>query len=549
MVDAAVNFSPIFAGSLRNMLMRLASGNSVARDTPVPGGGVDPARIAQAIAATPDDNVDTDRVVCPVAISVTATTRAGEIPVRGVVIEADGKMIGTTNTQGKVLGNASACEGNLRLKAIYENQDARLKREEFTIEITGIDMSRRNAVGGQARNFIAKVQDVFGSGEGGYPGDKDFIDEYDGAGLVQVPGQGDGPPEVRVSVPLATLSLIVPYRNQNDRSETVNSVTTSGAVLCMPSSAEMQARYWGIQHVTTDATGQETRADMDRINVMNKAYNRAKKSFSLSRFPRHWQDWGNLRAAIGELAEISAPGSYTVSNGPASQTDVETIPGQYADRLTAQVAAGNPVVTSTYATDGHVMIVIGAVVKHDDESEWLILNDPNGTLASVDSVYGTLVLTGSVGAGGDNNPADVRGVQEALIRTGHYQGAPGAPIDGADPNDPTIVAIRSFQGKNADGVISPGRNTIRRLNQRVADGTSSKYSSIENERNGPTGDRGRHVYYNGGTEGDRNGQFRLKGQAWTSLVEPVTALTQEQIAQRLTAGTYRPPAASGQSSQ
>lgn len=544
MIAAVTSFPVDHLTSLRESMMGRIFDAILARGTSVPGGGADPARTAQAITTAPDSEVDTNRVTCPVAFAVTATTRAGSLPVRGVVIEVDGRVLGRTNAQGEIRGVASACEGRVRLKAIYENLDARLKREEFTIEVTGIDMTSRSATGGQARNFIAKVQDVFGSGDGGFPGDKDFLDEYDGASLVNVPAQGSGPAEVQVSVPLATLSLDVPYRNQNDQAETVGGVQTSGSVLCMPSSAEMQLRYWGIQNVTTDSAGQTTRSNMDRIDVMKRAYNRARTSFSLSAFPRHWQDWSNLRAALGELAETSSPSSYTVSNGPASQRDVETIPSQYADRLTAQVASGNPVVTSTYATDGHVMIVIGAVVKHDNESEWLILNDPNGTLASVDSVYGTLALTGSVGAGGANNAADVRGVQEALIRTGHYQGAPGTPVNGTDPNDPTIVAIRSFQGRNADGVIDPGGNTVARLNQQVAKGTSSKYSAAENERNGPTGDRGRHVYYNGGTEGDRDGRFRLKGQAWTSLVEPITALTKEQIAQRLIAGTYQPPAAS-----
>ena len=80
------------------------------------------------------------------------------------------------------------------------------------------------------------------------------------------------------------------------------------------------------------------------------------------------------------------------------------------------------------------------------------------------------------------------------------------------------------------------------MNVRVAENTKPEYAAVENERNGPTGDRGRHVYYNGGTEGARNGQFRLKGQAWTSLVEPATALTKEQIAQRLTAGNHQPAA-------
>lgn len=546
MVEATMSEPMGIADTLRGLLSRFVPGGNRPAGVTTPGGGADPARSASQIAATPDTEVDTDRVRCPVAVAVTVTTRSGEIPLRGVVVEADGRVLGRTDQQGRVRGQASACDGRIRLKAVYQSDEARLKREEFTLEITGIDMTARTATGGQARNFISKVQDVFGSGAGGYPGDKDFTDSYDGADLVSVPAQGAGAPEIQVQVRMATLSLTVPYRNQNDASETVNGVTTSGSVLCMPSSAEMQARYWGIQKVETARDGTQTRSDMDRLDVMLKAYDRNRRGFTLASFPRHWQDWGNLRGAMGDLAEASSAGSYSVNNGPASAADVETIPSAYADALTAKVAQGVPVVSSTYATDGHVMIVIGAVVKHGGESEWLILNDPNGTLASVDSVYGTLALTGSVGAGGANAPADVRGVQEALTRTGHYAGEPGTPINADDPNDPTIAAICAFQGRGGDGVVSPGGQTVQRLNQRVAKDTSPKYSAIENERNGPTGDRGRHVYYNGGTEGDYRGNFRLKGQAWTSVVEPTTALTKQQVAARLTAGTWRPEPASGQ---
>lgn len=50
------------------------------------------------------------------------------------------------------------------------------KREEYTLVMSAINVSAKTATGGQARNFISKVQVVFGSGVGGYPGDKDFED-------------------------------------------------------------------------------------------------------------------------------------------------------------------------------------------------------------------------------------------------------------------------------------------------------------------------------------------------------------------------------------
>ena len=509
-----------------------------ARGMPAPGGaGSAVGRVAQAISAVPNSQVGADRVTCPVVVVATIVTRAGDIPLRGVMLQANGSYVGTSNAEGMVRGTISACEGQARLKAIYENPDRRVKNEEFTLEITGIDMTARRATGGAARNFIAKVQDVFGSGAAGFPGDKDFVDSYSGADLVRVPVTGAA--ELHVTIKLATLSLNVPYRNQNDSREVVQGVASSGGILCMPSSAEMQAKYWGIENVTTDKTGVETRSAMTRLDIMNRAQKRA-PNMSLASFPRPWQSWDNLNGTIRALAEAANPGSYSVHSGPAGGKS--SVPSSYADSLTGLIAQGVPVVTSTTATEGHVMIVTGAVVKHD----WLILNDPNGTLASADSIYGTLALRGAVGQGAPNAPADVRAVQEALTRSGHYSGEPGARIDGADPNDPTIAAIRRFQGRSADGVISPGGATENRLNARVKQGASTSYSSAENERNGPTDDRGRHVYYNGETEGHENGRFRLKGQAFTSVISPTTALTKAQVAARLNPGTARAQQEGGQ---
>lgn len=139
--------------------------------------------------------------------------------------------------------------------------------------------------------------------------------------------------------------------------------------------------------------------------------------------------------------------------------------------------------------------------------------------------------------GAMNDAADVRAIQEALTRTNHYTGPIGAAVDEANAQDPTVAAIRAFQGTRGDGRIDPNGGTEGRLNTRVSDGASSRYSTVENERNGATGDRGRHVYYNGGTEGSRDGQFRLKGQGWTCVLTPATALTKDEVRQRLNRGT------------
>lgn len=319
----------------------------------------------------------------------------------------------------------------------------------------------------------------------------------------------------------------------------------------MPTSGEMLADYWDIDKVTVAANGNETRTDLTRLHIMQAAYDRNASAFSVFNFPSHWQDWGNYRGAMQELADASDPDTYTVSNGPAGG-DSENIPSAYADGLKDLLAQGVPSVTSTYATNGHVMIVTGAVVKHDDEAEWLIFNDPNGTLASADSIYGDLDIAHPVGLRGTstasviNDAADVRAVQELLTRTEHYNGPLGAAVDENNANDPTVQAIRSFQGTRGDGRVDPGGGTERRMNTRIDRDTSPRYSDVENERNrspnhpGRPNDRGRHVYYSGNTEGSGSGEhFRLKGEAWTCVIEPDTALTTEQTRERLNHGAAR----------
>jgi hypothetical protein len=492
---------------------------------------------------TGDDGgqVESATVSCPVSAVVTVVTRTGERVVEGAYVEADGARLGITNSNGIAMGMVSGCDGEVTLKAIYENADARVKSEEATLEITGLNASANTATAGAARNFIAKVQDVFGSGDSGFPGDKDFEDNYT-ADAAQVRMENS---TLHVTIKLATISLVVPYRNQNDSAENIRNVAQRGAILCMPTSGEMQGRYWGIQKVTAaTATTPEVRADIARYDIMMEAYNRNRTGFQLGSFPRHWQNWANLRAAMQTIVDASHPDTYTVGSGPAGD-NVSNIPSTYADGVTELLGEGVPTVTSTYATDGHVMIVVGAVVKHDDETEWLILNDPNGTLASTRSIYGDLDIQNPVGLRGSstaavmNTPADVRAVQELLTATGHYSGPTNGILDEANPDDPTTVAIRSFQGRRGDGRVDPGGAAERRMNQRIDRGTSSKYSTVEQERNGAAGDRGRHVYYNGGTEGDRNGQFRLKGQPWTCVVTPDTALTADEVAERITVGTRR----------
>lgn len=78
-----------------------------------------------------------------------------------------------------------------------------------------------------------------------------------------------------------------------------------------------------------------------------------------------------------------------------------------------------------------------------------------------------VTISGSVGAGGTNNTADVMAVQNLLNKWI----APPISVTGVcngTATDPTVVAIKSFQSRfssNPDGRVDPNGTTLRRLNQ------------------------------------------------------------------------------------
>lgn len=478
-------------------------------------------------------------------VVVVVSTRAGDIPLSGLAVRLDGAALGTTGDDGRSPESALRGKPTADIEVEYVNAGARLKRERFTLSITGIDAESMTYTVGDARNFIAKVQDVFGSGDDGFAGDKDFDDVYPGTAAMS----GTDNPDIRlltVTVRMATLSLVVPYLSQAGTGESVQTVaptpahpagvsqTFTGSIICMPTSTKMALDYWGI----TLAGG----GDLSRRRLMQETWDRH-PSPSAS-FPCPWQNWDHLRTTTAELAEEAHPGEYSVGRTSGGTGNDDSIPSDYADGIVALLAAGKPVVNSTYATDGHVMCIRGAVVDHDGHAQWLIFNDPYGNLASGDSVYGDLDIAAPVGLRGTstadpmNLPDDVRAVREALQRTGHYDGPLDGPIDETDPNDPTVAAIRAFQGAGGDGRVDPGGGTERRINQRLDAGTSSSYATNENERNvaGGENDRGRHVYYNGETEATGvggGGFFRLKTNAWSLVIAKSPALTQDEVRQRL----------------
>jgi len=483
-------------------------------------------------------------------VQVNVTTRAGGIPVRNVVVTLDGTDLGRTNPEGVAPNSGVKTSPNLSIEVVYENDAENVKEEVFTLALSNINASAETATAGESKNCILKVQDVFGSGATGFPGDLDFVDRYSDTDAFEFVDSGDANVKVlRVNVKLATLSLDVPYSSQVGDPETITirppvggtpAVTHDfrGSVICMPTSAKMCTDYWQI----LDSGGGE----LSRNEIMQACWNQG--SNQSVDFPCPWQNWAHLRTVIGGIAQSSNPNTYSVTRGPAATSNSASIPSTYADGIRDELESGCPVATSTYATAGHVMVVRGAVVDHDDHVQWLIFNDPNGNLASVDSIYGTLDITAAVGRRGNgvgvmNRADDLRAVREALTKLGHFNGSLDGPIDEASDTDPTIVAIRALQGgANPDGRVDPGGRAERLINTRVSQNASPAYSAVENERNSATGansERGRHVYYSGTTEGrgvNNGGLFRLKTQAWTLVVDRNSPLTVEQVSARTVGG-------------
>ena len=91
-----------------------------------------------------------------------------------------------------------------------------------------------------------------------------------------------------------------------------------------------------------------------------------------------------------------------------------------------------------------------------------------------------LALSGSVGKGGDNQKADVLAVQKTLAHGGFY---PKEEI-GAPVNTSLISAIEDYQIahdlKNLDGVIDPGKDTEKLLNDHLKNGVLHNQQSAVN---------------------------------------------------------------------
>ena len=190
-------------------------------------------------------------------VLATVVTRAGEIPVKGVTLKLDGVDFGTSDATGKVPASGVRFDTGFTLVAEYGNTAEHLKTERGEIRVTKLDLGKA-AFDARVTHEIKKIRDVAGKG------DIDFKD----TGSIPGPGTDvgimkatDGVYDLKVVVRLATLSLQVPYLNQNFQEDTITTVAGkdpepshahavspkfNGGILCFPTSVTMLLGYWGL---------------------------------------------------------------------------------------------------------------------------------------------------------------------------------------------------------------------------------------------------------------------------------------------------------------
>ena len=213
----------------------------------------------------------------------------------------------------------------------------------------------------------------------------------------------------------------------------------------------------------------------------------------------------------------------------------DSVLSSYVDML----KSGWPFIASTTATDGHMMVVRGAVIAKDLVPEWLILNDPYGNLSSAGSVYQELTISDSVGFGGANVTADVEAVKEVFTALGLFDGALDGHCDGDNAKDPLVLAIKKAQKQklgaaSSDGLLETDSELLRKINSEQRAGYKEKGEKNAATDAGETGKRGLHVYYCNQTHGVGNIlRFKGGGRGFPRIEK---ALITTEIAARLTAG-------------
>jgi hypothetical protein len=289
----------------------------------------------------------------------------------------------------------------------------------------------------------------------------------------------------------------------------------------------------------------------DSYDEESKKYYGRERTFNN---PSPWQLWGHLVDKGSGL--LTSDNTLSTTKAPTA-SDKWNAPSAVANNVFKSIIIGEPIAISTYATDGHVMVIRGGVVDHNGDVQCLIINDPYGTLAGQDSIYDrSLDLLYSVRARGSlnkdaplNKPDDVIAVQDILRYLGYYNGDVNGICNGDSEQDATVQAIIAFQKKlklkHPDGRIDPNGKTEKQLNQKLEKNHVANYSISEHEKNasnsntGDEAERGKHVYYNNeikGTKNNKSWKYTLKQSLNSFRITKSTPMTITEIAKHLVKG-------------
>jgi hypothetical protein len=571
----------------------------------------------------------------PYIVRVVVKTRAGDIPVKDIEVMLDDASLGKSDQQGKLPDSPPRTKPSFKLTAAYVNDAEKLKREDYALKVDGISVPGGGSFSAGAANEIKKIRDVAGNRD-----DKNFLDIYTPSADEVNYAESGGKHVFNVLIHLATLSLNVPYLNQNSQNDTLATSAShdpegaahthdvvgdagdgkfGGGVLCFASSTTMLLWYWGKSSVKRRdvlqgcydawaAAGFPHRLGASAVKnaaapadpavgsywLETKDPPDAKFGYALKRCAltqtwdpdngeddpdfsqpkappgaavgktwldtstdppqrkiltshKEWQqvpdrDWRVVIVDQGAykiwvkwdyhkkaIDALRPPG--TTANDVLDGTPIATLsddllpdggPGTYAAAIAAKLSKGYPSVFGTNATSfGHIMIVRGCVMDHDNQVVRLVINDPYGTLESPKSMLHDYKISNSVGKGGTNNTDDVGEVQTVLGVLGYWDGDADGHCDGTDEDD-LVQAIKKYQraqgNRGPDGLISVGRGTDQSLKRTKGSGG---YSPLEQEPNGggtgtPAATRGKHVYYDSETK-TPSGGLRLKG-SWRGAV-------------------------------
>ena len=271
----------------------------------------------------PDQAPDSGVSSCPLKtepyiVRVVVKTRAGDIPVKGIKVKLDDAELGTSDEKGMIPDSPTRTKRTFKLTASYANDNERLKREEYALSVQDICIPG-GSFSSSAANEIKKLRDVAGNRD-----DKNFLDMYTPSAQEVRYENAGGKHVIHVLIHLATLSLKVPYLNQNSQNDTLRTSAGhdpegsghdvrgdssdgkfAGGVLCFASSTTMLLWYWGKNTIT-------------RREVMQKCYDLwADKNFE--------HRVGNGAVKSAEAPDDPAVGSYWLQTANPAPADGYTL--------------------------------------------------------------------------------------------------------------------------------------------------------------------------------------------------------------------------------